>query len=217
MAYPGKITDSDLELMAALRAEGLTYQEIGEKFEVTQSAVHKALKAIGAHRIEGPFGPRLNSIVKRIERDERRTIAQALADYAARRYSLSFTAKLLGLHWSSLQRIAKHYGIKFETRRGKTAGYDEMNVMPMVKAAKLKRLAEKGITHNGVTRSAQEWSLMLGGSPGLVRQRLRHGWPIKDAVTRPPMRRGHKDRKTHSNYKSKHNHPWRKDSWGKAA
>lgn len=217
MAYQGKITDSDLKLMAALRAEGLTYREIGEKFEVTQSAVHKALKAIGAHRIEGPFDPRLNSIVKRIERDERRTIAEALVDYAERRYSLGFTAKLLGLHWLSLQRIVKHYGIKFETRRGKTAGYDEMNVTPMVMAARMRRLREKGITHNGVTRSAQEWSLMLGGSPGLVSQRLRYGWPIKDAVTRPPMRRGHKARKTHSNYKSQHNHPWRKDSWGKAA
>src|SRR5690606_38272460 len=86
---------------------------------------------------------------------------------------------------------------------------DEMNVMPMVKAAKRKRLAEKGITHNGVTRSAQEWSLMLGGNPGLVRKRLRYGWPIKDAVTRPPMRRGHKARKTHSNYQSQHTHPRR--------
>lgn len=217
MAYPGKITDSDLELMAALRAEGLTYREIGEKFEVTQSAVHKALKAIEAHQIEGPFSQVLNGTVKRIERDEKRPIAEALVDYAERRYSLSFTAKLLGLHWSSLRRIANHYGIQFEDRRGKTAGYDEMNVTPMVMAARMRRLREKGITHNGVTRSAQEWSLMLGGNPGLVRQRLRYGWPIKDAVTRPPMRHGHKARKTRSNYKSQHNHPWRKYSWGKAA
>ena len=217
MAYQGKITDSDLELMAALRAEGLTYQEIGEKFEVTQSAVHKALKAIGAHRIEGPFGPRLNSIVKRIERDERRTIAQALADYAARRYSLSFTAKLLGLHWSSLRRIANHYGIQFEDRRGKTAGYDEMNVMPMVKAARMRRLLEKGITHNGVTRSAQEWSLLLGGSPGLVSQRIRRGWPASEAVSIPPLISGFKARKTRNSYKAQHCHQWRNDRWGKAA
>lgn len=42
--YLGKLTDEDIELMAALRRQGLLLREIGRKWDVHESTVSKALK-----------------------------------------------------------------------------------------------------------------------------------------------------------------------------
>jgi hypothetical protein len=41
------------------------------------------------------------------------------------------------------------------------------------------------LTHNGVTRTAFEWSRHLGGANQLVSRRLRLGWTIERALTTP--------------------------------
>lgn len=48
------------------------------------------------------------------------------------------------------------------------------------------------ITHGGLTLSRAEWSRRLGGSRYLVRQRLKYGFSIEEAVTKPykPSGRG---------------------------
>lgn len=40
-------------------------------------------------------------------------------------------------------------------------------------------------TFKGETKTATEWSLSLGGSSSLVRERIRHGWSIERALTEP--------------------------------
>jgi len=43
------------------------------------------------------------------------------------------------------------------------------------------------ITHNGVTKTASEWSIDIGGSRNIISQRLKRGWSVKKALTTPPM------------------------------
>lgn len=48
------------------------------------------------------------------------------------------------------------------------------------------RRSTRLITHNGVTRTAKEWSLLLGGAHGLVAERIdEFGWSEERAVTTP--------------------------------
>jgi hypothetical protein len=206
-----KITKDDLELMAALRADGMTLREIAEKFEISESGTHKALQSIGAADVVGPLSNLGNVRIRRAERAEGRSIEEALADYAARGYSVNFTASVLGISWKTLLKLARHYGISFVTERGKTEGYRTLPIQPMVEAARKKRLKEHGITHEGVTRSAHEWSRRLGGSTGLVSARLALGWSVAEAVTTPPLVRGFKVRKVSRRRIDTRNHVWRKD------
>lgn len=47
------------------------------------------------------------------------------------------------------------------------------------------RTSNKFITYNGETLCYEEWGERLGGSPGLVYNRLRMGWTEEDAVSKP--------------------------------
>lgn len=186
----GKINSADAELMAQLRAAGMTLREIGEKFEVSIETVRNHLRPAGAHRVPGPLTNRQNGMILRLEAAEGRALDEALRDYAARRYSLAFTAQLLGIAWPTLVKFAAHYGVEFETRRGRTAGYAQLCTRQASEAARIARLHTHGITYNGETLSAQAWSQRLGGGAGLVKERLTRGWSVEKAVTTPPMKRG---------------------------
>lgn len=214
MAFKKKIFEDDLRLMAELRAEGLTYSEISEKFDVSEQAVHRALKIAGLHKIPGPFSARLNRAILRIEKEEGRPISEVLAECASLRYSTTFTADLLNVSQKTVARLADHYGVEFPDKF-ECAGYGEPVTGPAIKAAALAKLKKKGITHNGVTRSADEWSRLLGGGRGLVRSRLRNGWTVEDAVTTPAMTRGFRARKKGKYVKPGDDHFWRHDSWGR--
>lgn len=48
----------------------------------------------------------------------------------------------------------------------------------------------KRYTYNGETKTLRDWSVALGGCPDLVKDRLKRGWDIEDAITIPPIRRG---------------------------
>ena len=55
----------------------------------------------------------------------------------------------------------------------------------------------KRYTYNGETKTLRDWSVALGGCPDLVKDRLKRGWDIEDAITTPPIRRDNgKTRKT---------------------
>lgn len=42
------------------------------------------------------------------------------------------------------------------------------------------------LTHNGVTRTMSQWAKIIGISAGGFQNRIRRGWSISDAITRPP-------------------------------
>jgi RNA polymerase sigma-70 factor (ECF subfamily) len=44
-------------------------------------------------------------------------------------------------------------------------------------------------THNGVTRNANEWSVLLGGDPSLVCARIKSGWAMEKALSTPARRK----------------------------
>lgn len=204
-----RITKEDAELMAALRKSGMPLDDIAEKWEAKLSTIHKALGRVGGVSVPGPFGNKLNAQVLRIEAQEGRPIAEALRDYAASRYSLSFAAKLMGVAWLTAKKLAEHYGVEFT--RGKTAGFDNFPVEKMVAAARAKRLQESGVEHNGHLLSMAEWSRRLGGGDGLVQERIRRGWNVADAVTVPPMVRGFRARKVSRRHCDTRGHVWRRD------
>ena len=45
----------------------------------------------------------------------------------------------------------------------------------------------KRYTYNGMTKTLRDWGVYLGGSPCLVRDRLKKGWDIEKAITTPPI------------------------------
>lgn len=47
------------------------------------------------------------------------------------------------------------------------------------------------VTHDGKTHSITEWSRLTGISRYTIAFRLAHGWPISDALTKPPRLIGH--------------------------
>jgi group I intron endonuclease len=44
------------------------------------------------------------------------------------------------------------------------------------------------LEHDGQLRTLTEWAAIVGLSSGLIRRRLRMGWPAHEALTRPPSR-----------------------------
>ncbi len=50
----------------------------------------------------------------------------------------------------------------------------------------LNKLSNRYLTYNGSTRTITEWSRLLGGTDGLVRQRIKYGWTTEKALTTPP-------------------------------
>lgn len=209
MSYTAKIPPEDNQLLVALRADGMSLREIAEKFDVTIEAVRKRLKKLGAHKVPGPLNDILNAHILRIEREEGRPIQEALADYASRKYALLFTAELLRISDKALKRIADHYGIAFEKRRGKTAGFIGR---PPVAAIEAARRRHRMITRNGITDTLTGWAKREGLNPNTVRDRVRiRGWSIERALTTPPMTkyvaRGPSRR---TGKRPAASHPWRK-------
>lgn len=45
------------------------------------------------------------------------------------------------------------------------------------------------ITHEGITRTAEQWNQALGFPSGIIHNRLRHGWSVEDALSRPVRHR----------------------------
>jgi hypothetical protein len=67
-----------------------------------------------------------------------------------------------------------------------TKGYGPGNVeWANWKKQNCESLHARHITFNGITRTISDWSRSLGGHHMLVFNRLRYGWPLKDALTIP--------------------------------
>ena len=46
------------------------------------------------------------------------------------------------------------------------------------------------IEFRGEKKTLQEWSDLYGASKAAIRHRIRHGWPIEDAIITPTLKRG---------------------------
>lgn len=59
------------------------------------------------------------------------------------------------------------------------------------------RRTSKMITFNGKTLSATEWAKRIGMNRGGITKRLQKGWPLKKALTTPPLARHLRIKVTH--------------------
>lgn len=59
--------------------------------------------------------------------------------------------------------------------------------IPRAEQPKNTRISKR-YTYNGETKTLRDWGIALGGSPSLVKDRLKRGWDIEVAISTPPIR-----------------------------
>lgn len=79
---------------------------------------------------------------------------------------------------------AERVGLSWDLVQGRlNRGWSEHDALTTPKRDK--RPALEPITWNGVTRSVEKWSVLIGGRRGSLAQRIRKGWPLEQAMTEP--------------------------------
>lgn len=65
--------------------------------------------------------------------------------------------------------------------------------IPRAEQPKNTRISRR-YTYNGQTKTLRDWAVSLGGSPDLVKERIKRGWDIEKAITTPPIRSENEER-----------------------